>query len=219
MERRTKLEIINLILLAAEERTFRTLTEVTNSELGNKALTIYNKVRVRLLSEFPWPFALKRVPLQMADFVPISTWSFSYHKPVDFGKDWDLYANTPNYIYPSVYDFSIYKGYFALADEYGGSEARQEGPYIVSNITDLKMLYTSTAMTPETFETQFIRAMEYEGALELMRQRNTDPVVRAAITQELSKKEVSAKRTQSNSVPYKKKLGPTQMSARVFRGS
>ena len=216
MERRTKLEILNLILVAAKEQTFPSEERIAASEVGRKALTIYNKLRVRLITEFPWPFALKRVPLLLSPERPISTWTYYYYLPPNFGHDWDVYANQPNYQYPSSYDFSVYRGYFDTV--YGESEATLEAGFVASNMTDLKMLYTRSDIQEHEFTTQYIRALEYEGALELMYQRNTNPAKLALLEKRMEKKISDAKRLQSISLPVRRKLGPTQMYARAVRG-
>ena len=214
MERRTKIELVNLILDAASEPTFSTLEQAAEQEVGQRAIGIYEKLIRRLIIEFPWPFALKRVPLLLSNERPLTTWSYYYHLPNDYGMAWDVYANNPSYVFPSTYDFSIYDGYFSSS--YGDSAGVLEGDFLASNMTDLKMYYTHTDSPPEKFPTLFNMVLEYEGGLQLAIRRGMPMDKYEHLKKEYESKKSHAKKLQSVTLPKRRKIGPTQMSTRIM---
>ena len=216
MERRTKLDIINLALGDASESPFLTIEAATKALVGRKILSIYDKMLHRQLTRFPWSFALKRFELNRAVEEPLTTWSYYYHFPSNYAMAWDVYSNQPNYRYPTSYDYSVYTGYFETQHEEVG--AVQEGGFVASNFTSLKMYYTRDDVEPHEFTTQFIDVMERECALELAIQRNMPRDKFDKLEQRFEKHISEAKQLESMTLPKRKKIGPSTMRSRVMWG-
>lgn len=210
----TKLGILNLILAAAKQRTFATEEELLNSSLGRKANTLYLKWVKRSLTYYPWSFAIRRKSLILSDVTPLTTWSYYYEFPPDKAQVWDIYTNFPNFVIPPTYDFSIYDGYFSTSQDRG--EAANENGFIASNLSELKVLYTSTDVQPCDFVEEFVDALEREAAIELSYQLGTPPEKFASVMKYLEDKKQRAEALQSQSNPTRKTMGRGRIVGRIF---
>lgn len=199
MNKLTELDLVNLILSASLNNEFSSIEKAQRTSIGAKAITIYRKLVPRLLSEFPWPFALRRKRLERASETPLSRWSYFYKLPVEYGHDWDVYSENPNFNPPSTYDYSVYKGFFNSGDY--DSLAVLESGYVASNLTDLSMLFTLNNPRIETFPVHFIEVLEARGGVELASKSNIEPRKFAQIKAVWDEMQNKAKSSQSMSLP------------------
>ena len=168
---RTRLDWVNQVLSNCRLDQYTSLEEMAKSEFGRKAIHAYDLSKEWSLSMYPWPFAMRRERLVRAQEVPLTTWSFYYHFPNNYGHAWDIYAEEPNFQFNNFTELSVYSGFF---DQRGDSLATMEGEYIGSDLEQLTMLYTRTDVDEALFSPHFASVVEKEASLRFALQTNMD---------------------------------------------
>lgn len=212
--RRSKLDYINLFLANAQLSTFKSLGDAAKSDYGRRAISIYDKNVERLLSEFPWPFAIRNRNLTRLPDKVLSSWTYVYQIPEDKAQIWDVYVNEANFDFPSTYDSSVYSGFFETPVSKG--LAAQEEGYIVSNLSNLKAAITTIEVPAEKFHIHFQKVLERTCSIEMARQSNVDMERLIELKQSFEKDNEDSKRLQSMENPGPATLGPSRMLTRTL---
>lgn len=136
-----KVLLCNMALLKLGKATISSLTEATTE--AQQCNLIFDEIRMSVLAEGPWAFAIKRAEPGQLSSTPEYEFDYEHQLPTDFIRLLSINENTPG-----TYDHRI------------------EGNKVLSNITAMEIRYiadiTNVNLWDPLFKTAFVLRMAAE---------------------------------------------------------
>lgn len=148
----SKVEIWNMALRAVGVSTTIAEEDERSAEAA-ACRDVYDEVLTTMLSEFPWPFALRRTTLALVEERPVDEWGYAYRYPPEALAIWRLVSSYRPDTRLSRVPFEVV-----------GDDA---GQLIYTSQASAVVEYTVLVAEPERYPASFVSALKYRLGAEI----------------------------------------------------
>lgn len=179
----SEVQICNLALSHIGAYTIESL-ENPRTTITRACALHYEPTRDAVLSDHAWGFANKHKILALVSGVEISGWVYVYAYPTDCQVARKIYDDTAAVTGTSL---DIATGQYTPTGKIEFQIEVADGldkKYIVTNKEDAELIYTARVVTPNLFDSPFIKALSYALAIELTQPLKADKALKGQLEDE-----------------------------------